>query len=452
MRLFLRKSRTRSRPPGYRYAETALGRVSALAAHPVSRNTAALFAVQSARYLVPLALVPFLARVLRPDAFGQLAFAQALGFTLSVLADFGFSLSATRDIARHRSQPESLPEIAATILGAKLLLAAAVCALGAVLLAVVPQFHGHAAFLWGACIFAVAMQASPVWFFQGVESMAVQSAIDLAGNAAAAAAIFVLIRRPDQAVWVLFLMAAGALAGALVNHLRMYRRIRFLPPRAFAGLHMMHREMALFVILATARLYTSLNVFLLGLLVPDAVVAVFAGAEKIVRAAVGLFYPVNQALFPHLSHLMQQNRRRGIHTAVWAVAITLAVAVLGCVLLYALAPLIVHVVLGKGYDAAIPLLRGFTALIVLLALSNALGSQILLPLGMDRAAVAAPLGAVAISLGLIFLLVPRFGALGMVWAEVASEAFVTAVVVFIVWHSGALQAGGANQAGAVGSQ
>src|ERR1700745_1474196 len=99
--------------------------VTNLLRHTLVQNALSLYSVQIAGYVLPLATIPYLARILGATGWGLLAFTQAFGSYWTVLGEYGFSLSATRELAYHRDNRERLTEILAGVLGAKMLLAAA---------------------------------------------------------------------------------------------------------------------------------------------------------------------------------------------------------------------------------------------------------------------------------------------------------------------------------------
>src|SRR5258708_16352230 len=69
--------------------------------HPVTHNALALYGVQIAGYVIPLVTLPYLARVLRPEAFGLLLFGQSFALWASLVIEYGFGLSAAREIAQN---------------------------------------------------------------------------------------------------------------------------------------------------------------------------------------------------------------------------------------------------------------------------------------------------------------------------------------------------------------
>ncbi|WP_461786004.1 oligosaccharide flippase family protein, partial [Prosthecobacter sp.] len=86
------------------------------------QNALALYGVTIANALLPLVLIPYLARVLRPDAWGMVLFAQTAAIWLGLLVEYGFAYSATREVARHMEQLEKLRQIVAEVMGGKILL------------------------------------------------------------------------------------------------------------------------------------------------------------------------------------------------------------------------------------------------------------------------------------------------------------------------------------------
>src|SRR6202042_152120 len=111
-------------------------------------NVLSLYGVQVASYIVPLLTIPYLARVLGANGWGLVAFAQSFGSYFALLGEYGFALSATREVARHRNDRDKLTDIFAGVLGAKTLLAAASIVVAIMVRWWVPVFHEHPVLLW----------------------------------------------------------------------------------------------------------------------------------------------------------------------------------------------------------------------------------------------------------------------------------------------------------------
>src|SRR5437660_1366003 len=86
------------------------------------RNIMALYAVQVCRKLIPLATIPYLTRVLGPSTWGTMAFVLTSVTCLVLFVEFGFGISATREIASNRDLKEECARVVAGVFGLQIIL------------------------------------------------------------------------------------------------------------------------------------------------------------------------------------------------------------------------------------------------------------------------------------------------------------------------------------------
>ena len=89
----------------------------------LASNFGYLMIMQITGYIFPLLTIPYLARVIGVEGFGKIAFATAVIVWFQTITDWGFSYTATRDVARHRDNLKKVSEIFSNVLWAKILLA-----------------------------------------------------------------------------------------------------------------------------------------------------------------------------------------------------------------------------------------------------------------------------------------------------------------------------------------
>ncbi|WP_036200056.1 oligosaccharide flippase family protein [Meiothermus ruber] len=400
------------------------------------QNLLALYGVQFANYLLPLLTLPYLARVLGPEGFGALAVVQSFAQYLSLLIEYGFNLSATRAVARYRDDKGRLSEILAGVMGAKLLLALVAAGLAFLLSLWVDNLRHDFRLLWCGVFWAVAWGFSPVWFFQGVERLRLVAGLEVATKLAALAFMFVFVRTPTDAWKVLFLQGVASTFASGAALWLVSREVGLCWPKLSEVGEALKSGWSMFFFRSAVSLYTVGNVFILGLFLPPQQVALYAGAERLTKAVLGMVEPINRLFFPRLSHLVVHAPRDAAQLARRLIFLMGFVGLGGALLVAVLAPLIVHLLLGSGYEGAVPIMRVLAFLLPLVALSNALGIQWMLALGLDRAFNSIILFAGLLNLLLALLLVPGMGFIGMAYVVVAVEMFVTGAMGLYLWRNG----------------
>jgi PST family polysaccharide transporter len=401
-----------------------MGMISRIHRSTVFRNAVALYGVQFAGMCLPLLTVPYLARTLRPAGWGLVVFAQSFGAWLGIVMEYGFDLSATREVARERDDPAAVARVVSGVQGAKCLLAILVVtgALAASML--VPVFREHRIYLFWAAVAAGVQGFSPFWYFQGTERMRAPAMLEVCTRTISVAGIFLWVRFPGDGWMVLALQALTNLVCVGVATTWMYRRVPFAlagPRRAWETLR---ASWGLFLFRSAGAVYTLANSFVLGLLATAQAVAYFGGAEKLVRTAISLLMPVSQALYPRVSHLMRNDREGGKRLVrVGLVAVTgVGLVVAACI--FVTAPLVVHVLLGPGYEPAIPILRALAPLPLIISAGTVLAVQWALPVGLDRPAYLIVMAAGVVNVTLAVAFTRAFGAIGMAYAVLVAETFV----------------------------
>ena len=392
----------------------------------LGKNIFLLFSVKMSGFLLPLVTLPYLARILGAEEFGRVAVAQSMALVLSVLIEYGFSLSATRDAARYRDDPEKMASLVCRVHGAKFFLAAV--ALLAAMTSV--KFAGGISgipFATGAWIYALVIGISPIWYYQGLERVKLFSMLDIAGKAISVILIILLVGA-EGAPWVLFLQSAGPAVTAVVSIFWLYRSVEFKTPRVSHVVAGLREGASMFVFRAAISLYTLANVFVLGIFVGPIQVAYFAGAEKLARGAASMIGPVSQAVYPRVARLVFEDRPAAIRlvqkTMVGMLLGTTAVSIL----VYVFSPEITMLVFGPGYGPVAEMMRGMIWIVPLIATGNVLGIQWMLALKMDKEFNFAVIAAGVVNLVMAALLSREWGAKGMVVACVISEAMVVILI------------------------
>lgn len=398
----------------------------------LATNIFSLGVLQGVNYILPLLTLPYLVRVLGPEYFGLLAFATATIAYFVLITDYGFNLSATRQISICRDDRTKVIEVFSSVMTIKIGLMLVSFTLLSLLIFSFEKFNQHWQVYYISFGMVVGQALFPVWLFQGMEHMKYITYLNIGAKLFFTVCIFIFVREQADYLLVPLLTALGFIvAGVLSLYLikkefsvgfaiQPWKNIKF---QFIDGWHVFFSSISI-------SLYTVSTIFILGLFGNNTVVGYFAAADKIVQAVKGLYVPVSQAVYPLISKKIHEDRQTGL------VFIKKLTKIIGSsmfaisLLLFLLADQIVSLLLGTQYQQSILLLKVMAFLPFIIALSNIYGIQTMLNFGYKQAFSRILATAAAIGILLGFLLVPTYQENGSAATILIVELFVTTTMFF----------------------
>jgi PST family polysaccharide transporter len=404
----------------------------------LKENIVSLLVLQGANYLLPLIIVPYLLRVLGPANFGRMAFAQAFVQYFVVLTDYGFNLTGTRAVVEVRDDSVALSRLASAIMGAKLLL------MGAGFAVMVVSLSAFSAERRDYVLFALAYLAVvgnvlfPVWLFQGLQRMREITMLTIASRVTVTVSAFLFVKTPADFRLAAALQASGFVIAGVLS-LFMVRRvfaIRFGMPSFSEIRKVVADGWHVFVATIGGSLYSSSNVFILGLLVPAVQVGYFAAAERLIRALQTAITPISQAVYPHVSKLLVQSRTAAIAFLRKLLRLQgVATLAISCGLLI-LADPVGTLLFGHGYEESVHLLRIMAVIPFIVSLNNVLGAQVLVQFKLGRLLSLSIILPALLHLCLLYFVVRYVGNSGVAFLAVFTEVAILTLRVggLARWH------------------
>lgn len=389
------------------------------------------------RLLLPLLVIPIVARSTSNTDFGIYMYAVSAATWLATLLEYGFSISATRAVAGVKST-ETLREVVSATQSAKVLLVLISAGVGLLLWLLVPAIGVHWQWSVAAWFLGVLIALQPNYYFQGREQLRLVGLVELAVGAATIVLVLLLVRAPEHFFRLPLVLVLTRVASFVCLTLAMQRAISSPWSGMFrlsAGWQSLRAGLHVFVFQGAVSLYTTFNVIFLGFLVPPEQIGPYATAERLMRAGLGFFAQISAALFSRLSALrdidpeaMARTRRRSVR---WMVALGLA----GGALALTIGPLLAHALLGAKADQVGSIIHTMAWVVPAIAISNALGFQYLLVNHLERAFNRVILAAVVLSLPTSYLLVCSLGPQGMALSWVTIEWFIAIALIALVRYS-----------------
>jgi len=408
-------------------------------AHPderkvVMHNVASLSALQIITYILPVIIIPYLFRVLGAEKFGLIAFAQALVQYFMILTDYGFSITATKEISLCQQEHAKVCKAFSSVMTVKLALAALSFLILCAIVYFIPKFRTD----WMVYVLSfgtvIGNTIFPVWFFQGTEKMKYITILNIAGSFALAIFIFIFIKGPGDYLKVAFINSFVFLITGLIGQYIVLKRFQIA--YKFEGYKSLRQQLKagwdIFISIAAINAYTNTRVFILGLLTNNSVTGLYSIAEKIASAC--QTFPLDsfsQAIFPRLNKIFQKNKAKAFEIMQHMQRITTIISSITLPIIFIFADLIIGIACGCKAQESVLALRLLLISVFFVAI-NAFRVQFLVVCGKTYIYSRIHVIMAMLGLPLIFLLVYSFSYMGAAAATIVLEAGIFIITYFTV--------------------
>lgn len=338
----------------------------------VFANFGYLSLLQIAGYVFPLITMPYLARVIGAEGFGKIAFASAIITWVQTISDWGFNLTATRDVAQNRENKEMVSRIFSNVLWARCLLTILSGFLLVIVVLAVPYLRENASIIFITYLLVPGHILFPEWFFQAIEKMKYTTIFNLLIKLIFTIAVFLFIKDKDDYILQPLLTTAGyLLCGLCALYLVLVKWNYKLYHPHWAGIVGTIKESVdVFINNLMPNLYNSFSVMLLGFWGGSAANGLYDGGSKFPTIFYKFQSVLSRAFYPYLS------RRPDKHK--YYARINVGSAVVGAILLIIGAPIIIKIMLGSEFKNSVPIMQILSVSVIFLAMSYTYGTNYLI--------------------------------------------------------------------------
>lgn len=401
-------------------------------------NFFSLSILEGVNYLLPLITLPYLVRVLGPAKFGVIAFAQAFITYFVIVTDYGFYLSAPKNIAIHRASKTKVSQIFSSIMIIKSVF------MGVSLLVFMTLVFTIARFRLDKFIYIFAFGnvlgdvLFPTWFFQGMERMKYITWLYFIAKLIFLVAIFVFIRSSTDYLYVPLFNSLGLIIAGIVSLWIIFRQfgVRFrIPPRSLI-LSEIREGWHFFVSTLSINLYTYSGTFILGLFAPEVFVGYYSAAEKLIRAVQRMLWAASRSVYPYINKLATESKGKAMAFLRKILLIFGSSFLLISLIIFIGAHFIVRIVLGTQYEESIVVLKILAFLPFIISMGNIFGIQTMLAFDLKRAFSNIMLVTAFLNIGVALVLVPVYKHIGISIAVLLTELFVTMLTFLYVRRKG----------------
>lgn len=357
------------------------GMFSSQKAKKLASNTLMLSILSFSGYFLALVTLPYQSRILGPELFGMVSFAMAFGLYFQLLIDFGFTLSATEQIAKHRHDTHRVSKIVSTVTWNKLLLAGISLMVLAILCTSLDPFKQDPLLYLLFALGYIFIAITPDYLYRGMENMKAIAVRTLIIRAASIGLIFVFLKAPSDYYVVPALLALGNAAALLYTFWDAHRKeVRFVKVSFREFKDTLKQSSLFFYSRIATNIYSASNTFVLGLIYGPASHAVgfFTSADKLTSAAKFSLNPLIDSLYPYMV------RNRDFRLIKKVLFLFMPVIVLASAIVWFFAYDICALIFGEDFRGAGEYLRWLIPTALIAFPSMVLGYPTLSPMGLSK--------------------------------------------------------------------
>lgn len=406
----------------------------------VLENFSFLFFLQVANYILPLATLPYLVRILGPERFGLLSFANALIQYFVVFTEYGFNLSATREISISRSNSKRIAEICNSVMIIKFFFLVISFGILSSIVFVTTRLRNDWPIYYLTFGMVIGNVLFPVWFFQGMQIMKYITILNIVAKLLFTMGIFIFVKDSGDLLLVPLITSIGFIITGIIGLWFVYTKFNIIPK--LPPWDILKKQLvdgwSIFLSTIAISLYTTSNTIILGVFCGNKIVGYYSAADKIIRAVQRLLQPISQALYPYTSRLVNQSRKLAVlFLRKLIIFIGIGTFILSLVIFIFAQPIII-LVLGKQYVPSVIVLRILSSLPFITGLSNVLGVQTMLTFDFKKEFSNILITASILSILVALILTPLFKQMGVASSVLMTELFVTWAMLSFLKNKGVL--------------
>lgn len=318
----------------------------------VKKNTFWLAIFQLAKMVFPFLILPILTRRLSVETYGNLTFIKTVMNFLQIFLDFGFMLSATKEIAKIKNDTNKIQQIMADTLLARLLLGG----IGFLLIIILSFFFpilGHN-FLFTITSYLTVFLSIFLFdfLFRGLEIIHVMAIRFIIMKTISFLLTIFFVRQDHQIILIpLFDILSSVIAIILVAFELQKRSFRLIRPKLKSSIYSLKISLIYFLSDVSATAFNAISTIIIGLVFSSTEVALFGVSIQIIGAIQALLGQLSSGIYP----IMVRQKSRKFIQQIFQKTIPLVFLFTGLIII--LLPLALQVLAGDKYAAAHPIIQ-----------------------------------------------------------------------------------------------
>lgn len=378
----------------------------------------------TANYIFPLLTYPYVSRVLGVNNIGVCNFIDGIINYFVLFSMMGISILGIREVATNKNNPEKLQKTFSSLLTINSI----TTIIGLVILTIatisIPRLAENIELMIFGGFKLLFNLFLIEWFYKGLEDFRYITIRTIFVKCLYVIAVFAFVRKSTDYPIYYLITILMVVVNAIVNIIHSRKFTTF----SFKGIKIkpyIKPYFTLGIYLLLTSMYTSFNVIYLGFVGGDTEVGYYTTATKLYTILIALFIALTGVLLPRMSSLIAEGKIDEFKAKIdQSVNILLSISFPAIIFMTMLAPQIIYLISGPGYEGAIVPMRIILPLFSIIGYEQILVIQTMMPLKMDKTILKNSMIGAIVGITLNIFIVTKFAAIGSAIVWVACEIII----------------------------
>lgn len=378
--------------------------------------------------LLPLVTASYLARTLGANAIGIYSYTYTIVNYFVIFGSLGISLYGQREIAYVQNDKSKRKEVFIELVFFRFI----TLLISTIIYVIAFMRSGEYSKYYSILIFELLAGMFDIsWFFQGLEEFKKTVTRNILVRLTSVFLIFVFVKTPEDLSKYLSIYALADFIGNLSLWIYLPKYFKGVKIKNISIAKQIPAIMLLFVPQLENKVYNMLDTTMLGNMILDkSEVGYYEQSQKIIRVLLTLVTSLGTVMVPRIANMFATGEKKKI-TEYMKKSFSF-VFILGFPIMFGLIAIsrdFVPIFFGPGYDRVVVLMNILSPIILLMGVSNVLGTQFLLPSKKQKEFTISVTIGIVVNFILNYILIKFFKAEGACIATILSQFVVDYVQV-----------------------
>lgn len=318
----------------------------------IVKNTTWLMIFYIAKMVFPFITLPYLTRILSTNTYGTVAYVKTVMTYMQIIVDFGFVLSATKDIVKVRNDKNKVSEIIGDTLLARIIMGLIAFAILLVLIICIPILRNNIVYTLLSYLVVFMSVFLMDYLFKGLEIMHVITTRFVLMKIISTVLTFILVKENGDMLLIPILDIISSLVAVILVLYKVKKlelKLKFTNIKN--SLKSIKESFVYFLSNVASTSFNALSTLIIGLMISPTEVAYWSLCIQIIGTIQSCYSPFSEGVYPEMI------KTKNINIIKKIIKIFLPLVTIGCVILYISSEMILTIMGGDKYIEAIIILK-----------------------------------------------------------------------------------------------